>query len=733
MTGTPIETRALSRRSFLVGTGATGMVVAFGPLANKAAAATAPAEFAATPWVHVGSNGIVTIMSPASEMGQGVMTSVPMLVAEELDADWRKVKIVQSPAIEKIFGNPVWNNTLTTYGSGTIKGYWEKARIAGAQARKVLLSAAAAEMKVPAGELTTRAGMVIHAKSGRKLSYGALASKAKVPDPMPQATKDDLKKPYEFRILGKNLARVDVPLKVNGTAKYGLDTEVPGMLYASILRPPVQGEIPAKIDDAAAKAVKGVVKIVTIPTGVGIIGDNLWATKKAKAALKVEWSTTAKARSYTSATIGKEYLAIADDAKQAGVDMVKKGDAAGGLAGAAKVISADFVNEHVSHATMEPMNATAVVRGDEVEVWVSNQSPTNMKSEAAKVIGTKPDKVTVHTPFLGGGFGRRSEGIELIDAVHLAKSMPGTPIKLVWSREDDVQHDLYRPLAGQRIEAGLDAAGKIVGWRHRIVCESDFARSNPYVFNKFLKGRDVVTAGGAEFVYPVANHQVQYVRTQKGVDVGAWRGIAPGYTKFAIETVIDEIAAHNKMDPMDYRLSLVKGAEPRAVHLLETVAKMSRWGRKRKGRALGVAYSDSPSHAVAVVEVSLNEKTGKIKVHHVWAAVDPGHVLQPHNVEAQMEGSIVFALGAGLMEEIHIKDGVVQEANFDTYSVMRMSDVPPIDVKVISTDNAPTGIGEAGIPMVAPAIANAVAVLTGGKRLRHLPMTPDRVKEALKA
>ena len=731
MTRAETETRALSRRSFLVGTGVTGMVVAFGPMANSAFAA-APKAFEATPWVHVGSNGIVTIMSPASEMGQGVMTSVPMLVAEELDADWRKVKIIQSPTDAKVFGNPVWNNTLTTYGSGTIRGYWEKARIAGAQARKVLIAAASEQMKVPAAELTTERGMVVHKKSGKKLSYGALARKAKVPDPMPQATKADLKKPSEFRILGKNLARVDVPLKVNGSAKYGIDTELPNMLYAAVLRPPVQGEKPVSIDDSAAKAVKGIVKIVTIPTGVGIIGDTVWGTKKAKAALKVTWSTTAKARNYTSAQVGKDYLAIAHDDKQAGVVMMKKGDAAGGIAGAATVIAADFVSEHVSHATMEPMNCTAKVDGDNVEVWISNQSPTNMMNEAAKVVGTKPDKVTVHTPFLGGGFGRRSEGIELIDAVHLAKEMPGRPIKLIWSREDDVQHDLYRPLSGQRIEVGLDANGKIAGWRHRIVTESDFARSNPYVFNKFLKGRDVVTAGGGEFVYPVADHQVQYIRTERGVDVGAWRGIAPGYTKFAIETVIDEIAAHNKMDPMAYRLSLVKGHEPRATHLLETVAKMSRWDKKRKGRALGVAYSDSPSHAAAVVEVSLNRKSGRIQVHHVWAAVDPGHVLQPDNVAAQMEGSIIFALGAGLIEEIHIKDGAVQEANFDTYSVVRMSDVPPIEVKVISTDNAPTGIGEAGIPMIAPAIANAVATLTG-KRLRHLPMTPERVQEALKA
>jgi isoquinoline 1-oxidoreductase subunit beta len=726
------DARALSRRSFMVGTGAAGVVISFGSAADYALAAPGSAAFKANAWISIADDGAVTIMAPASEMGQGVMTTLPAIIAEELDADWRKVRTVQSPSDAKTYGNPAWGGTLTTYGSSTIFGYWDKLRPIGAQARKVLLWNAAQQWKVPVAELTTEPGWVIHKNSRRKISYGELAKHAKMPDPLPEVGKDDLKPAAKYRLLGKDLPRVDVPLKVNGMAKYGLDTQLPNMLYAAVLHQPVQGEKPDQIDDSAAKGVKGIMQIVPMPHGVGIIGDTVEGTKKAKALLQVTWSKTAAGRTYTSANISDDYRTIAGDWSQHGVEMLKEGDAPAAIASAAKVIKADFIAQHVSHACMEPMNATARVDGDKVEIWASNQSPSIMQFICAKVAGTSPDKVVINTPFLGGGFGRRSDGSEVAEAVMLAKAVPGRPVKLIWSREDDITNDTFRPLAAQRVEIGLDANNNMVGWRHRIVCESDFARTSPALFEK-MGGKDPVSAGGGEFKYAVPAHLVDYVRAPRGIDVGAWRGIAPGYVKFAQETMIDEVAALKKVDPVAFRLALLKD-EPRAAHIVDTVAKMANWGKKRApGRAVGIAYSDAiRGHTAVAAEVSVDRATGVIKVHQIWAAVDAGMALQPKNIDAQMESAIIFGLGAGLIEHIDIENGVVRQANFDAYRVLRMSDIPPMEIKVVSTANHPTGIGEAGVPAVAPAIANAVAMLTG-KRLRHLPMSPARVQEALKA
>ena len=732
------ETRALSRRSFLVAVGSTAAVVSFGSSAELAYAAGSSA-FNANAWVSIAGDGTVTIMAPAAEMGQGVMTVLPLIIAEEMDADWRKVKVVQSP-VDRTYGSPwpIAHGLLLTAGSASVFFYWDKLRPIGAQTRKVLCWNAAEMLKVPASELTTEPGFVVHAPSKRKLSYGQIAKHAKLPDPMPEAGKDDLKTPAQYRYLGKQVPRVDVPLKVNGAAKYGLDTQIPGMIYAAMLHPPVQGESPQQVDDAAARSVKGVIDIVKLPVGVGVVGDTVEATKKAKALLKVTWSETAKARSYTSQEIGAEYIRIANDPSQTGASMLKEGDADAAIAGAAKVIKADFIAEHVAHTPMEPLNATARVDGDKVEVWVSTQLPSVLQFICAGVAKTSPDKITIHNTLLGGGFGARLNGIEVVEAVMLAKAMPGRPVKLIWSREDDIAGDMFRPLAGEHHEIGLDASNNIVGWRHRIVCESVSARSNPDQFEK--GGRvDVVSAGGGGINYAVPAHSVEYLRAARGVGVGAWRGIAAGYIKFSQEVMIDEVAAVKGADPVAFRLALLKD-QPRAANTIDTVAKMAHWDKKRPaGRAVGFAYSNGEGpdtgligHVALAAECSLDRASGVIKVHQIWAAVDAGRALQPKHVEAQMEGAIIMGLGAALVEHIDIANGVVRQSNFDNYRVMRMADVPAMEIKVISSEDAPSGIGEAGVPPVAPAIANAVAVLTG-KRLRHLPMSPENVQTALKA
>jgi isoquinoline 1-oxidoreductase beta subunit len=720
-----IRSHKLSRRSFLVTSGAASVAVAFGSLPGTAAAA---GPLAPNAWVTIGEDGIVTIVPPAVEMGQGTQTALPLILAEELDADWRNVRIAATPDNDQVYGNPTFSNQLTTVGSFAVSGYYEKLRLAGAQARAVLLANAAELWGVPLAELTTEPGTVVHAKSGRKTGYGELAKIAKVPDPLPQITPADLKSISQFRLIGKDLPRLDTPAKVNGTAKFGIDTQLPDMLYAAILYPSVQHQKPEQIDDSAAKVVRGIVKVVTLPAGVGVIAETLEAARKGKDMLKVTWSA-AEAQTYSTEQIWEDYSAIAADWRRPAVEMLNKGDAAAAVQGAARVLTADFFSEHVSHVCMEPLNATVRVDGDRVETWSGNQSPTRMKMLAALAAGTTQDKVTVHTAFLGGGFGRKTDGDELFQTTLLAKTVPGRPVKMIWSREDDIVNDKFRPLTAQHVEVGLDASGNIVGWRHRIVNESYLARiMPPEVFAKVK--RDVVSGGGGEMSYAVPNHRVEWVRAARGVDVGAWRGIAAGYTKFAIETLIDEIAALNGTDPVAYRLALLKD-DPRAATVVKTAADMAEWSRKRQGRALGVAYSDSlHSHTAAVAEVSVDEARGEIKVHHLWAAVDAGLAVQPKNIVAQIESAMTFGLGAALVEQITVKNGVVQQTNLHEYRVMRMSDVPPMDVKVISTDNKPTGIGEAGVPVVAPAIANAVAVLTG-KRLRHLPMTPDRVKRGL--
>ncbi len=573
--------------------------------------------------------------------------------------------------------------------------------------------------------------MVVHAKSKRKIGYGDIVKTAKVPDPLPKVAKADLKPVSQFRLIGKDIPRVDVPSKVNGTAEYGIDVQLPAMLYGAIRYPEVQHEKALKVDASDAKKIKGVVKIVTLPVGVGVIAKTVEAALRAKEALKVTWSKTAPGQTYTQDRILADYRTIANDWSKTGVTMVKKGDADAAIKGATKVLGADYFSEHVSHVCMEPLNATAWISGDKVQVWSGNQAPAVMQILASIAAGTKPQNVTVHTMLLGGGFGRRSDGDDVMHATWLAKAVAGRPVKLIWDRSDDMMNDKFRPLTVQRVEVGLDDKGEIVGWRHRIVNETYLGRVLPPPIFKKIGMHDAVSGGGGEMSYGVANHHVEWVRASRGVDVGAWRGIAAGYTKFAIETLIDELADNKNMDPMVYRLSLLKD-DPRAAAVVMAVRDMSKWFDKRPdGRALGLAYSDAlHSHTAAVVEISVDDKTGVVKVHHIWAAVDAGMAVQPRNIEAQMRSAMTFGLGAALREQIHIKDGVVQERNFDTYQVLRMSDVPEMTVKVISNANEPTGIGEAGVPVVAPAIANAIAKLTG-KRMRHLPMTPERVRQSL--
>ena len=465
------NTLALSRRSFLVSTGAFSVAVAFGSALDTA---TAAAPFDPNAWVTISEDNIITIVAPMVEMGQGVRTSLPLILAEDLDADWSRVRISETPDNDKVYGNPIFNSQLTTVGSFSVTGYYEKLRLAGAQARKILIANAAAAWNVPADELTTEPSMVVHKKSNRKISYGDIAKTATVPNPLPEVTKADLKPASQFRFIGRDIGRVDVPSKVNGTAQYGIDVQLPGMLYASVLFPQVQYEKAEQIDDAAAKAIKGVVKIVPLPSGVGVIAETPQAAMKAKGLLKVTWSKSTPAQTYDDDRVLQDYRAIAADWSQPGVPMVNAGDADAAIKGAAQVLTADYFSDHVAHMCMEPLNVTVRADNGVIDIWSGNQSPSTMKILGMIVGKTTPDKVHVHTQLLGGGFGRRSDGDDMVMALILALNMPGKPVKMIWSREDDIRNDKLRPLTAQRIEIGLDGNNDIVGWRQRIVNEFVF-------------------------------------------------------------------------------------------------------------------------------------------------------------------------------------------------------------------------------------------------------------------
>ncbi len=721
-----ISFRGISRRAFLISSGSAAVAVAFGSLPKKAFGQAAP--MSPNAWVRVGTDNIVTIYAPAAEMGQGVMTSMPLLIAEEMDLDWARCRVEQAPYNPKVFGNPLFGGNMLAGASRTTRGYYQIMRLAGMQARAVMVQSAAGRLGVPAAELTTEPHQVVHRASGRKLSYGEIAAFAQVPENVPQFTPAQLKPASEFRLLGKDQPRIEVPDKVSGRAMYGIDVRIPGMLYGTVLRAPVNGEAPLEVDYSAARKVPGVLQFVRMPYGVGVIAESYPAALKAKKLIKVTWTQRSKARSYTPDKIIGEYTQRVRNVADKGVPYETHGDARGALEKAAKRVVAEYTSLNVTHACMEPMNCTARVDGDRIEFWAPTQSPFGVFLAAVKGHGFKPENVKINVTLLGGGFGRRAENDYAVDVGFLAKAVPGTAVKMIWSREDDIQYSKPRPLTVQRLEAGLDAQGNLVAMHHRIAGESVYKRFAPPAFQA-SGGKDLPLCEGAyEPTYSYPNFALEQLFAETGVDVAVWRSVGGGYTKFALETFVDEVAAAAGKDPVDFRLQLLS-KDARGQHVLREVMEMSGY-RSRKlaaGRALGIAYSDIwETYMAQVVEVSVERKTGKITVHEIWSAVDTGVALQPRNIQAQIESSVVWGLSA-LREKLTYKDGVPQQSNFHDYPVLRMNEVPKITTKVIVTDNKPGGIGEAGLPPVAPAVANAVFKLTG-KRLRDLPFRTETLK-----
>jgi len=727
----------INRRNFL-GTGTAGLAfaltIAADPLALTSEA-LADTPLVPNVWLTIAPDGTITIVSPASELGQGTSTTLPAVIADELDADWSMVKIVTPPNWDDgKHGNPGWGNNFNTTASLATCGYFKCMRIAGAQARRVLLDATAEKWDVPVSELTTEPSVVVHTASNRRLSYGEVAAFARLPADLPKIKDEDLKAPEAFRFIGKDVPRRELPLKVTGTAPYGIDVQVPGMVYAAVLHSPYEGGKPERVDDAAAREVPGITDVVQLPEAIAVVGSSVEATQAAKKRLQVTWSEAPAAQLDSELTLN-EFVAIALDKSRSGNAFAPVGDAPAAMHQANRVFRSEvYRTRYVYHAQMEPLNATAAVSADgkSAEIWCGTQSPSLLLNDVARVLQTERSKITFPQHCVGGGYGRRGGPQDVvIETVRIAKAI-GKPVKVIWSREDDIAFGKFRPMTAHYMEAGFDANGKVVAWHHRVVAESVAGYRAAGAGMPPPKNDAIVMKGSPLPHYPIANKLAEHVIEVRGARLHSLRGVGAGCNAFAIESFLDEIAKTLGKDPILFRLELTEG-QPRAQTLLRTVADMSDWTRKRTGTALGVSLTEKDDTFTAgVAEVAVDRPTGKIKVHNIWAAIDAGLAVQPKNLAAQTEGGMIFGLGHLLREHIVIKNGRVQQTNFTDYQVPRMSDVPNIEVRVVSTDNPPTGAGEDGVPLVACAVGNAIAALTG-VRLRELPFSPERVRGALGA
>jgi isoquinoline 1-oxidoreductase beta subunit len=727
--------KPVSRRQVMIGAAGLSFALALGGRTDAAVIGTEQAGKAANPWVSIAPDGTITIMSAATEMGQGSMTSLPLIIAEELDADWNKVKIVPAPVNEQIYGNPGFGGMMYTAGSNAVSSYYQNLRLFGAQARRVLLDNAGKKLGVPVEELATEPSVVVHAKSGRKLNYGEIAAFAEIPAQAPQIRPEDLKKPANFRLITQDVMRAELPHKVNGSAKYAIDVQVPGMLYGAVLRAPVEGAAPKKFDEAKVMAIKGVVKTVKLPYGVGVVAETPWAAFAARREIEasVSWSNDGKAWGFDSDKGLETFAATARDPNATATDWFKLGDVRAEMPKAASTFEAEYLCDYAYHAQMEPLNAVASVSaaGDSAEVWCGTQSQTMALEATANALGLDRHKVQLHDMLLGGGFGRRGprDMDFLIDAVLLSKAV-GKPVKSMWTREDDVHNGRFRPLSAHFLRAGFDATGKLVAWQHRLVGDRVTPFADPVRYEKAGKKDFILMLGADAKGYDVAHQLVEQVYEDTGIRTAPLRGIGFTANKFATETFIDEIARRRGVDPVKYRLELL-AKTPRAYKVMERVAQMADWGRKRDNHGLGASYIDySGTQVAAVVEISVDRSAGKIKFHNVWCVIDCGVAVQPDNVIAQTESSIIYGIGLALTERISIKNGTVEQSNFYDYVVSRNSDVPPMHLEVIQTDNPPTGVGQMATPLITPAVSNAMMALTG-VRLRHAPFIEERVKKAL--
>jgi isoquinoline 1-oxidoreductase subunit beta len=706
-----------SRRSFLKTSAAVtgGLMLGFnlpGTLGEAMAAGTVHTPNA---WVHIADNNVITLLSARSEMGQGVYTSMPMLIAEELHVDISQIKVAAAPP-DAVYVNALLGAQITG-GSTSVRDGWLKLRVAGAQVREMLITAAAARWAVDRDLIRADKGMVYGPK-GLKSTYGELAEAAAR---MPVPEKPPMKDPKDFKIVGKRTKRVDTPAKVNGTAEFGIDVKLPGMVYASLAQCPVIGGKVKSFDGSKAKASAGVIDVVQISDGVAVVANSWWQAKKARDLLSIQWDEGAGAALSDASVIDGTRQAL----KTGKVLEITKpqGDVAAALKGAAKVLEAEYVIPMQAHAPLEPMNFTAHVQGNKALLIGPTQFQQGAQGAVAGALGLKPEDVTLQTTFLGGGFGRRLELDFIVQAAEISKAV-NKPVKLLWTREDDMTHDFYRPVGVNQLKAGLDASGKPVALHFKVASQSVTQRA----FGLPKDTMDPFMAEAAVAGYNIANTQHDLVIHDTGIRVGYWRAVSHNMNAFANESFMDELAKAAGKDPYEYRMSLLAG-KPRFANVLKLAADKAGWGKPlAKGRALGIALMEGyDTYMAQVAEVSLND-SGEVQVHRVTVAADLGHMVNPDTVEAQLQSSIIFGMGAALKHQITMTAGRVQETNYHNFQPVRMNEAPKIDIVLVKSTEKPGGIGEPATAVVAPAIANAVAKLTG-KRVRRLPITAEVLKQ----
>jgi isoquinoline 1-oxidoreductase subunit beta len=717
----PASAEDLSRRGFLrAGAAASGaLLLSLSlPFASRNGEAAKVETFVPNAFIRIGGDGEVVLTMPYVEMGQGTYTSIPMLIAEELEVDLKQVRLEHAPPNEKLYVNPLLG-VQATGNSNAIRGAWQPLRQAGATARSMLVSAAAKRWKVDPSSCRAQSGEVLHVSTGRSIRYGELAADAAG---MPVPENVTLKRPDEFKLIGTAAKRLDTPAKINGTALYGIDVRPPGVKIATLAQSPVFGGRVKSVDDAAAKAVKGVRQIVRLDDAVAVVADHMGAAKKGLAALKIEWDDGPHAKLITE-EIGRE---LENATLKSGAVAQTIGDVDKAMASAVAKVEATYQVPFLAHATMEPMNCTVHVRKDGCEVWVGSQALARAQAVAAKTAGLPLDKVVVHNHLIGGGFGRRLEVDGIIRAVEIAKQVDA-PVKVVWTREEDIQHDMYRPYWFDRISAGLDENGKPIAWSHRFAGSSVIARWLPPAFKNGLDPDS--TEGAIDLVYDLPNFRVEYVRVEPpGIPTAFWRSVGPSHNVFVTESFVDEMAAAAKQDAVAYRRALLDKS-PRAKAVLDLAAEKAGWGQplpKGSGRGVSLQFAFGNYLAqIAEVEVS---KDGEVRLRRVVCAVDCGTVVNPDTVQAQIQSGIIFGATAALYGEITLKDGRVEQSNFDTYRVLRMNEAPAIEVYIVKSSEPPGGMGETGTSAIVPAVANAIFAATA-KRLRKMPIDTTALKQ----
>lgn len=711
----------ISRRGLLAGGIASGVLLAFHlPVRQAGAQAQAAMPFAPNAFISIDGAGKTTLVMPQTEMGQGIYTAVAMILAEELDADHAQIVLQHAPPDEKHYANPLLG-IQATGGSTSIRAFWKPLRTAGATARAMLVQAAAEQWQVAPSSCTAASGQVLHAASGRKLGYGELAEAAS----RLTAPKDvSLKDPKDFSVVGKPLKRFDTPDKSNGKTIYGIDAMVPGMKFATLAQCPVFGGKIAKVDDSAAKKIPGVRQIVVLDDLVAVVGDHMWAAKSGLEALKIDWDEGANAK-ISSKDIWAHLRAASE---KDGAVAKTVGDIAKGLATGDR-LDASYEMPFLAHATLEPLNCMVHVRPDGCEVWTGTQVISRAQAIAAQASGLPLDKVTVHQHLIGGGFGRRLEVDMVGTAVRIGKHVDG-PVKVVWTREEDIQHDIYRPVYRDNISATL-SGGKIVGWKYKVAGSSVIARWLPPAFQK---GVDIDAVDSAtDMPYDIPNFHVEYVRVEPpAVPTGFWRGVGPNNNVFAIECFMDELARKAGKDPVAFRRDML-GKTPRMKAVLDLAAEKAGWGQPlppRVGR--GVALQPTFDTSIATVIEAEVDRQGEILLRKITLAVDCGIAINPDTIVAQIEGGMVFGLTAALYGDITIEKGRVQQSNFHDYRMLRIDQVPKIDVHLVKSGEAPGGMGECGVIGGPPALRNAIYAATG-VALRRLPIDRDAIAERKKS